>query len=297
MKVEFNGEGHGAEITDIDLRQDLSAHDFGQILWALGENSILCFPNQLLDAQKLRSFSAHFGKLQTLMMLPHEPDVPEVSILSNIVRDGKNIGIPDAGQDWHTDMTYNEVPGFVNVLVAHVVPTRSGKALGGTEFTNTRAAYDGLPSHMKQSLENATATHQFTKFYDMMRLKKGSNRPPMLESERRARPPVSHPVFLTHPISGKKVIYVNPGFVERIDGMSEEESASVLDYLYQHCLKDQYRHVHHWAVGDLLLWDHLSTWHNAHADYGPEEHRLIKRCQVMANYVWQPEFVRSALSA
>jgi len=297
MNIEPTGAVLGARVSGIDLHQPLSDHAFGQILRALGEYGVLCFPDQLIDAAELKAFSARFGALQALSVLAHEPGMPEVSILSNIMRDGQYIGVPDAGQDWHTDMTYNRIPGFVNVLVAHAVPTRDGRPLGGTEFTNTRAAYEDLPQDIKDRLADATATHEFAKFSDMMRIKKGSQRPPIPESERRKRPPVHHPVFLTHPVSGVKVIYVNPGFVECIDGMSAEDSVATLDYLYAHCLQEKYRYTHRWRVGDVLLCDHLSTWHNAHADYGPDEHRLIKRCQVTADFVFQPAFVQAALAA
>jgi taurine dioxygenase len=297
MKIEPTGAILGARVTDVDLREPLSRHDFGRVLLGLADHGVLCFSGQQIDAAQLKAFSGWFGTLQSLSVLPHEQGMPEVSILSNIVENGKLIGIPDAGQDWHTDMTYNEIPGFVNVLMAYAVPMRDGKPLGGTEFTNTRAAYDGLPADFKTRLADATAQHEFAKFSDMMRIKKGSTRPPIPESVRRARPPVHHPVFLTHPISGKKVLYVNPGFVESIDGLPAAESAETLEYLYQHALQDKYRYVHRWSVGDLLLWDHIGTWHNAHADYGPTEHRLIKRCQVTADFIMNPAFVREALAA
>ena len=102
---------------------------------------------------------------------------------------------------------------------------------------------------------------------------------------------MSHPVFLTHPITGRKVIYVNPGFTVKIDGMDPAESRQLLDELFAHVLQPQFRYVHRWAVGDVLLWDHIGTWHNAIADYGPGEYRLMKRCQVLANAIFDPAFV------
>lgn len=297
MNIQPTGEALGARVTDVDLRQPLSRKEFGTILRALGEHAVLCFPNQLISAGELRQFSANFGEIQLLPMMPSEPGMPDVSILSNIIENGKPIGTPDAGQDWHTDMTYNRVVGFVNVLVAHAVPMRDGRPLGATEFANTRAAYDALPDDIKQRLANATARHEFAKFSDMMRIKKGSKRPPLSEEARRERPPVHHPVFLTHPISGHKVLYVNPGFVEVIDGMPPDESAAMLEYLYQHVLQPQFRYVHRWTVGDVLLWDHIGTWHTAHADYTAEEPRLMKRCQVMADKIFDPAFVSQALAA
>ena len=285
----------GAKITGVDLAQPLTDADHARVLRALGQYGVLCFPNQLIDATALKQFSSRFGELQVLSR-NCEPGMPEVSILSNVVENGRYIGAPDAGQDWHTDMTYNRTPGFVNVLVAHKVPMRNGKPLGGTEFTNTQAAYDDLPADIKIRLADATALHDWNNFHELMRAK-GSKRPPLSAEERRQRPPVSHPVFHTHPISGRKVIYVNPGFAVRINELDPGESRDMLDYLFVHVLKPKYRHIHHWTVGDVLIWDHLGTWHCALADYQPDELRLMKRCQVLADKVFDPVFMQARLNA
>lgn len=296
LNIEPHNAILGAKVTGIDLSAPLAGRDFARILKALGEHGVLCFPNQLIDAAALRTFSARFGALQ-IISRKTEPGMPEVSILSNVVENGEMIGVPDAGQDWHTDMTYNRVPGFVNVLVAHKVPVRNGRVLGGTEFTNTQAAYDDLPANVKTQLANATAMHDWNKFQEHMRIAKGSKRPPLTEAQKAQRPPVPHPVFLTHPITGRKVIYVNPGFATHIVGMSESESRDTLDYLFAHVLQAKFRYTHHWTVGDVLVWDHLGTWHCALADYGPNEYRLMKRCQVLADKVFNPAFMKTALAA
>ncbi|MBX6373099.1 MAG: TauD/TfdA family dioxygenase [Acetobacteraceae bacterium] len=298
LNIQPTGEILGATITGVDLSRPLSEGEFAAILCALGEHAVLRFPNQPIDAAALRDFSRRFGELQKASSLgASEPGIPEVSILSNIVENGRRIGIPDAGQDWHTDMTYNRVPGFVNVLVAHKVPVRDGKVLGATEFRDTRAAWDDLPAEVKARLESATATHDLNKYWEHMRRNKGSPRPPLTEEQRRARPPVQHPVALTHPISGRKVLYVNPGFTDFIDGWPRAESDAMLARLFEHVLQEKYRYVFRWTVGDVLLWDHLSTWHYAVPDYGPDEHRLMKRCQVMADRVFDAEWLRAALAA
>jgi taurine dioxygenase len=288
----------GATVTGIDLHQPVSDADFGRILRALGEHGVLRFPNQLLEAAELRDFSARFGELQLSSGLGfHEPGIPEVSILSNIVRDGRNIGIPDAGQDWHTDMTYNRVPGFVNALVAHEVPMRDGQVLGATDFCNTIAAYDDLSDALKQRLAGRTATHDLNKYWEHMRRDKASPRPPLTPEQRAKRPPVEHPVFLTHPITGRTVLYVNPGFTDFINGIDRAESDAILEALFAHILQPRYRYTHRWQRHDLLLWDHIGSWHYAVPDYRPDEHRLMKRCQVMANKVFDPAFVQGALAA
>ncbi len=285
----------GATVTGVDLNLPLTQADHARVVRALGQYGVLCFPRQPIDAAALRAFSSRFGELQVLSRNA-EPGMPEVSILSNVVENGRFIGTPDAGQDWHTDMTYNEVVGFVNVLVAHKVPSRNGKPLGATEFTNTQAAYDDLPAAIKTQLEHATALHDWNNFHEIMR-RNGSKRPPLSEAERRQRPPVPHPVFLTHPISGRKVIYVNPGFAVRINELAPDKSRAMLDYLFAHVLQPKYRYTHHWTVGDVLIWDHLGTWHCAVADYRPDELRLMKRCQVLADKVFDRGLLNAALEA
>jgi len=299
IKIEPGNSTLGARVTGVDLAHPLSDADFACIARALADRGVLCFPDQPIEAAALRTFSSRFGGLQGMSSGNKdrcEPGFPEVSILSNVVENGRPIGIPDAGQDWHTDMTYNRVMGYVNVLVAKQVPVRDGRVLGATEFTDTQAAYEDLPADLKAKLANATATHDWNKFHEIMRAK-GSKRPALTDAQRRERPPVSHPVFLTHPVSGRKVIYVNPGFTVSIDGLEAGESSSLLDFLIAHVLKPKYRYTHRWTVGDVLVWDHLRTWHCAVADYSADEHRLMKRCQVMADRVFEPGFVRSALAA
>lgn len=292
LKIESGNAVLGATVTGVDLAHPLSDADFAPVVRALGKHGVLCFPKQPIDAAALKQFSSRFGELQVLARNA-EPGMPEVSILSNAMENGRYIGTPDAGQDWHTDMTYNNVVGFVNVLVAHKVPARNGKPLGATDFTNTQAAYDDLPGEIKTKLATATAQHDWNNFHEIMR-RKGSKRPPLSEAERRQRPPVSHPVFLTHPISGRKVIYVNPGFAVRINELPADESRDMLDYLFAHVLQPKYRYTHHWTVGDVLMWDHLGTWHCAVADYQPDELRLMKRCQVLADKVFDPGFLQAA---
>lgn len=274
----------GARITGIDLAQALSPEDYRQIEQALGRYGVISFPDQVLTATHLRDFSRNFGTLEVnVANLFHEPDLPEVMILSNLVEDGKPIGLSDAGQDWHTDMSYSRDIAFTNVLYGIRIPFRDGRSLGNTAFCNMHDAYEGLPPALKQELEGKTITHDFNKFWEMMRREKGSARPPLTEEQRRKKPPVSHPVFLTHPITGKKVLYANPGYSVRINELSESRSAEVLDFLFHHQLQDAYLYQHQWAEGDVLMWDNMGTIHNAVADYRPDEPRLIKRCQVMAD--------------
>ena len=297
MIVKPSGGVLGATIEGIDLSRPLERRGFAEILTALGEHAVLRFPSQRLDAAQQKAFAVRFGSLEiNVAGAFQELGHPEVMILSNIVEDGRPIGARDAGQDWHTDMSYSETIAFANCLYALKVPRRDGEPLGGTEFANMHAAYEALPEELKQRLDGMTVLHDFNKFWEMMRQRPGSWRPPLSEEQRRKKPPVSHPVFLTHPVTGRKVLYANPGYVIRINELPEDESDRVLAFLFEHQLQPRFRYLHRWAEGDLLFWDDIGTLHNAHADYGPDEHRLIKRCQVMADKVFDPAFLRAALS-
>lgn len=283
MKVTGSGRVLGATVEGLDLARTLSAEEQAAVMHALGQYGVLRFPLQKLTAADLKSFSGQLGDLEINVANAYqEPGIPEVMILSNIVEDGKPIGLSDAGQDWHTDMSYSRQIAFANVLYGIKIPKRGGKALGATEFCNMHAAYDDLPEKMKQELEGKTVLHDFDKFWENMRRREGSHRAPLTEAQRKAKPPVSHPIFLTHPITGRKVLYANPGYSMRINELPQRESDEMLEFLFEHQTRPEYRYSFHWTEGDVLVWEDFGTIHNAIADYGPDEHRLIKRCQVMA---------------
>ncbi len=294
--IEPTGQILGATVRGLDLARPLGDADFATILVALGRHGVLRFPDQRLDAAALRDFSRRFGSIQEMLTGFHEPGMPEVGILSNVIENGRPIGLADAGQDWHTDMSYNPTIGFLNVLYAVKVPRRDGRVLGATAFVNTHAAYEDLPSDVKERLAGATVTHDFNKFWENMRRRPGSTRGPMTEEQRRKRPPSVHPIFLTHPITGRPVLYCNPGYAIRINELTEAESEQTLAMLFAHQLQPKYQYTHRWTERDVLMWDHIGTLHNAIADYGPDEHRLMKRCQVMADRIFDPAFLHQRVS-
>src|SRR5579864_6316736 len=241
MHVQPSGKTLGATVLDLDLAQPLTESSFGGILQALAQYGVLRFPNQQLDGAALRDFSERFGSIQASLTTQFaEPGIPEVGILSNVVENGQPIGLADAGQDWHTDMSYNETIGFLNVLYAVKVPRRDGQVLGATAFADMAAAYDDLAPELKSRLENATATHDFNKFWELMRTRPGSDRSPLTEEQRRRRPASSHPLFMTHPISGRRVLYCNPGYAIRINELEPAESDQVMETLFEHQLQPKF---------------------------------------------------------
>ena len=296
-EIKPTGQALGATVEGLDLSRPLSDHDFGVVLGALGRHGVLRFPAQRLEAATLKAFAGRFGGLEVNVASTSFQDKahPEVMILSNIIRDGRPVGLADAGQDWHTDMSYSRTIAFANVLYAVEVPRRNGVPLGATEFANMQAAYRELPDDLKVRLEGATVLHDFAKFWDKMRERPGSKRNVLTDEQRRKKPPVSHPIFLTHPITGAKVLYANPGYAIRINELPQGESDEVLEFLFAHQLQDKFRYVQQWTKGDVLMWDNIGTLHYARPDYGPDEHRLMQRCQVMADRVFDRAFAAQAI--
>jgi taurine dioxygenase len=283
MDINSSGKALGASIEGMDLAQPIPDSDFKQILRALGEHGVLCFPKQRLETEQFARFGRRFGELEINVANQfHEPGFPEVMVLSNMTENGKPIGLGDAGQGWHTDMSYSKEIALANVLYAIKVPARDGRPLGDTQFRNMHAAYEDLPDEIKRRLEGRTATHDFAKFWDMMRARPGSRRAALTAEQRAKKPPVSQPIFRTHPITRRTVLYCNPGYATRIDGMPEAESAELLEYLFKHQQQRKYFYAHAWAEGDVLMWDNIGTVHNAVADYLPDEPRYMRRVQVMA---------------
>ncbi len=283
MRITPSGQTLGARIEDIDLRHPLSSAQIREILIALGRHGVLCFPKQTPGVDAFAAFGSCFGGLEiNVANMFHEPEHPEVMILSNIEKDGKQIGLGDAGQGWHTDMSYSETIALTTILHAQKVPLANGVPLGNTEFRNMHAAYDGLPANVKARIEGRTATHDFNKFWEMMRKRPGNTRPPLTDAQRKRKPPVSHPIAYTHPVTGKKVLYCTIGYVTHIDGLPTAESDELLDILYRAHDRDDYLYSHRWSEGDVLMWDDIGTTHNAVADYG-DRPRYMRRVQVLAD--------------
>ena len=282
-----SGQSLGCRIEGMDLSRPLDDAAAETVLQALARHGVVCFPEQDLTPEAQMAFAARFGTLEVNVAAGRYtvPGRPEVMLLSNIVEDGRPIGLADAGQDWHTDMSYSATVAFLNVLHAIAVPMRDGRPLGATEFLDMCAAYDALPPDWQRRIEGQSATHDFDKFWRKMLAMPGSTRQPLTAEQRRQKPPVSHPMVLVHPVSGRRALYCNVGYVVRVDGVSARESEAILGFLFEHQVQERFKYVHRWTKGDVLVWDNLWTMHNAVADYRADEPRLMRRCQAMADRV------------
>ena len=285
MRVVPNA-GLGARLLDIDLGQPLGVVGFAALLAALGEHGVLHVPGQDIDAAQLAALGSRFGTLEVnVANRYHAPGIPEVMILSN-KRDaeGRAVGLGDAGQGWHTDMSYSSDIALANILHAKEVPMRNGVAMGSTQFLDMHAAAADLPGDIRARIQGRRALHDFQKFWDMVRRRPGSERPALTPEQRAKKPPVWQPMLRRHPITGRDVLYCNPGYATQIEGLETAESDAILAFLFRHQSQAKYLYSHAWSAGDVLMWDNIGTIHNAVADYTEAEPRFILRVQVMADH-------------
>ena len=281
--VTPSGAALGARIDNVDLSRPITPACFSVIERAVHDHGVICVSGQPYDDASLTRFGALFGELEVNVAKSfHSAQYPSVTVLSNALVDGKPAASADAGQVWHTDMSYNRISGRVSILHAHVIPMRGGTPLGDTAFRNMHRACEALPDDVRQRIEGREAVHQFEKIWSMM-IARGSTRPPFTDAQRAQKPAVVHPVVLVHPWTGRRALYVNRGLTQSIVGMPKKESDELLAFLFDHAEKAAFGYVHKWRVGDTLVWDNCASIHLATGGYDPSTPRLMHRVQVLGN--------------
>lgn len=281
LQIVRKGSCLGAEIKGVELTQPIDDATFGQIERTFYDESVIVFRNKNISEEQHIAFSQRFGPLEVHVSGARylHPKHPEIRINSNIVENGRPIGATDAGQYWHTDLSYMAEPSKCSLLYAVEVPMTDGRSLGDTVFVSVSAAYDALPADTKARLDGLKAVHSYEyRYYKLTDA--GKQRPPLTAEQKARAPDVVHPVVITHPYTRRKCLFVNEGFTTHIVGMSESESRSLLDKLFTHMKKPEFMYRHNWAVGDLLVWDNLSTQHFAVADYALPLRRKMQRTTV-----------------
>lgn len=266
----------GAEIRGVDLSQDLDDETFAAVEAAFNEHSVIWFRRQTVTAEQQVAFSERFGKIEVNAFNKFAlPDNPKVLIVSNIKEDGKDIGYADAGSHWHTDMSYTATPPRMTLLYAIEVPEENGKPLGDTLFASATAAYDSLPDETKAKIDGLKAIHRFAA------KERGVKKPVELTPEQIAKnPDVYHPVARTHPITGRKALYVRAGECIGIPGMPDDEALPLIKDLSDRTIQPEFLYRHQWQVGDVLMWDNAAVQHWAPRDYEWPQRRRMHRTTV-----------------
>ena len=282
MRIKQSLAPIGAEIFDIDLSSGIDQNTFDEIVDVFHKHAVIVFRNQQLTADQQIAFSRRFGDLDVNVRSEFNKDGrPEVLILSNITRDGKPIGVVDAGRYWHTDLCYLKKPARATVIHALEVPMNGTEPLGDTLYSSMTAAYDALAENMKKRLAGLKAVQSYRYTYE----KKAADfklRPKLAERGTDWIPPdVVHDVVRIHPYTSQKCLYVNEGYTTRIVGLPSHESDELLKELKAHAVQPQFQHTHKWKVGDLLMWDNCLTQHKAVPNYALPQRRLLERTTVL----------------
>ncbi|MGL4315865.1 MAG: taurine dioxygenase [Pseudomonas sp.] len=262
----------GAIIGGIDLRQPLSDADQQAIEQALLAHQVLFFRAQPIEPPQQARFAAHFGDLHIHPLYPNIPEQPEVLVLDTAVTDVRDNAI------WHTDVTFLPTPALGAVLAAKQLPAYGGDTL----WASSSAAYEALSKPLQKLLDGLTATHDFTRSFPLERF---GNTPEALahyHEVQRTHPPVIHPVVRTHPVTGRKGLFVNDGFTNRINELEAAESDALLRFLFAHSTRPEFTIRWRWQENDVAFWDNRITQHYAVDDYRPAR-RVMHRATILGD--------------
>ena len=255
----------GAEIQGLDLCQPLSPSVAKELERALVELKVLFFRGQAINTDDHVRFARHFGELEVHPFLPRG-ETPEV------IRFAKDADVVGVENNWHSDVSWREIPSLGSVLRAHEVP-----AVGGdTAWTDMEAVYDGLPDDLKEEIDGLHAIHDFIHTFGLA-----------LGEEERARkrlefPPARHPVARRHPVTGRRCVYVNTVFTSHIDGYDRDRSDALLDRLFAEVETPEYQVRFRWEANSIAFWDNRSTQHYALSDYWPQR-RIMERLTIIGD--------------
>lgn len=249
----------GAEIHGVDLATTLGSVVVDEIGRAFLEHHVIVFRDQTLTPERQKAFGANFG---SFAIHPFRPSIAGHPELLTIAKEPDEQG--NVGGGWHTDMTFTERPPKGSMLYAIELPPAG---LGDTLFSSCEAAYEALSSGMKKLLRGLVGVHCAERIHGVDATADDN----VFRRAAARKPEVSkttlHPVVRTHPESGRRGLFVNPSFTVRFDGMSEQESQPLLQFLFRHMAKPEFVVRVRWQVGTLVLWDNRCTQHYALNDY------------------------------
>lgn len=270
----------GAEIVGLDLSRPFDDAAFAKVREAfLASDGVLVLRNQRIAPEQHIAFSRRFGPLMIHVLKQYLlPGHPEILIVSNVIENGKPVGLGDAGHYWHSDLSYVTQPSLGSLLHALELPAEGGD----TSFSNMYAAYDALPDDIKRRIAGRRAVHAYGNIYDRLTQEGSGWRPPLTEAQRAEVKEVDHPIVRIHPETGRKALFVNEGFTVRILDMPAAESRALLDLLFAHSTEDRFRYRHRWRDHDLVFWDNRCVIHLAHG-CPPEMRRHMHRTTVQGD--------------
>ncbi len=266
IKIEPLDGPMGAAVYGLDSTTPLSDEDFALVEQAMYDHVAIVAPDMQENVPWLRDFTARFGPLVPHVLNQyHHPEGFEVSIIA------RNTGTSEsrqtakpAGAFWHSDLSYEVNPSDAIFLYSTQIPSQGGDTLAA----NMYLAYDGLPEKTKRRIETLTGTHRWG-------WNTGGATPKLTRKQQETHPDVTHPIVRRHQRTGRKILYVNPGYVMRINEVSAQESDDLLEELFEHALRPEYQYRHKWSLNMLLGLDNRASIHAAVDDYS-EPRRMLR---------------------
>jgi taurine dioxygenase len=263
----------GAFISGIDLSRPLADEVRTDLDRALAEHGVIFFHHQTITPEQHISLAQYFGEIDINRFFKTVDQYPQIAEVRKEADQKANIG-----GGWHTDHSYDQNPAKASLLYARDVPNVGGDTL----FASTEAAYDALSEGLKHTLAGLRAVHSSRHVFGHgSRQRTETDLPGRVLNPELATQDAVHPVLFTHPDTGRRALYVNPGFTLRFEGWSDQESASLLQFLYEHIKRPEFTCRLAWQRGTLAIWDNRTTWHFAINDYAGQR-RLLHRITVRA---------------
>ena len=272
LTIQALGPAIGALVSGAPLADGIDEAQRDALLAALLKHHVLFFENQPIEPQAQRALAARFGELHIHPVYPQVPGVPEI-----IVLDTSHDNPPD-NDNWHTDVTFLPAPAMGAILSARLLPPSGGDTL----WASGVAAFEALSAPWRAMLTGLTAEHDFLKSFPAHRFARTPAERVQWEAARASHPPLLHPVVRTHPVSGRRGLFVNEGFTTRIVELSATESDATLRQLFAHAARPEFTVRWRWKVGDLAFWDNRLTQHYACADYLPAR-RVMHRATILGD--------------
>lgn len=257
---------------ELDVSRDF---DFPALEKAFFANQVLILRGQKLSPQQFHAFAKRFGPPEPHVIDQfHYPGIPDILILSNVVKDGKPAGLADAGTYFHTDYSYLEMPARATTLYSITVP----KVGGDTLFADQYAAYEGLSASLKKTIEGLVALHHYGNRDDLDKTSRTVASVLTGEQEKKMGW-VRHRIARRHPVTGRTALYAVSGSSFGIEGMPQDEARGLLDELKAHATQQKYQFRMKYGVGDVVVWDNASLLHSATL-IDPDDARTLWRITI-----------------
>lgn len=269
IAVRRLGGGCGAEVSNVDLARMTEA-EFETVQAAFRDHGVIFFRDQRLTPEQHIALAKRFGPIDINKFFPADGAYPEIAEVRKEAEQTTNIG-----GGWHTDHSYDEHPAMGSILVARELPESGGDTL----FADMYAAYEGLSPGLRRTLDGLRAVHSNHHIFGAAGVYKQQGDAAELFRNEQLTSEAVHPVVITHPLSGRRALYVNPAFTLRFEDWSGEESSALLTYLYRHATRPEYTCRFRWSEGAVAIWDNRATWHYALNDYHGQR-RLLHRITV-----------------